>query len=69
MGQGGRRKKAFGAWKPTAFEDALLDLGAGLINSRPYHPQTDGKIERLFRSFEEETHISLQERLRVHRVL
>ena len=43
-----------GAWKPTAFEDELLDHGIELINSRPYHPQTNGKIERFFRSLEEE---------------
>ena len=33
-------------WTPTVFENELLDLGIHLINSRPYHPQTDGKLER-----------------------
>ncbi len=33
-------------WTPTAFEDELLNCGIELINSRPYHPQTNGKLER-----------------------
>ena len=45
---GGRNKKKVprGTWKPTAFEAELLDRGIELINSRPYHPQTNGKLER-----------------------
>ena len=31
-----------GGWRPTAFEE-LLDCGIELINSRPHHPQTNGK--------------------------
>ena len=41
-------------WKPTAFEAELLDRGIELINSRPYHPQTNGKLERLHQSIENE---------------
>ncbi len=29
-------------------------MGIELINSRPYHPQTNGKLERFHRSIEEE---------------
>ena len=36
------------------FESELLDRGIGLINSRPYHSQTNGKLERFHRSIEEE---------------
>jgi len=43
-----------GKWQPTAFEDALLDMGITLINTRPYHPQTNGKLERFHRSIESE---------------
>ncbi len=43
-----------GSWKPTLFEDELLKKGIGLINSRPYHPQTNGKLERWFRTLEDE---------------
>ena len=41
-------------WKPTAFENELLDLGTGLTGSRPYHPQTNGRPERFFRTLEAE---------------
>jgi len=49
-----RRVVPKGTWKPTAFEAELLDLGIELINSRPYHPQTNGKVERFFRTLEDE---------------
>lgn len=48
-GTGGRS-----SWTPTAFEAELLDRGIELINSRPYHPQTNGKLERFHRTLEEE---------------
>lgn len=41
-------------WTPTLFEDDLLKMDIGLINSRPYHPQTNGKLERFRRTIEEE---------------
>ena len=41
-------------WKSTVFQECLLDNNIELINTRPYHPQTNGKIERLFRTIEEE---------------
>ena len=41
-----------GTCKPTLFESALLETGISLINSRPYHPQTNGKIERFFGTLE-----------------
>ena len=53
VGRGGRKKQT-GTWTPTLFADELLNLNIGLINSRPYHPQTNGKLERLHRSIEEE---------------
>ena len=53
VGRGGRRKPT-GSWTPTLFENELLNLDIGLINSRPYHPQTNGKLERFHRSLEDE---------------
>ena len=53
MGRGGR-KQPTGTWTPTLFEDELLSPDIGLINSRPCHPQTNGKLERFHRSLEEE---------------
>ena len=53
VGRGGR-KKPTGTWTPTLFENELLALNIGLINSRPYHPQTNGKLERFHRSVEDE---------------
>ena len=44
------------SWQPTAFESELLDKGIELINSKPYHPQTNGKLERFHRSIEEIFH-------------
>ncbi len=55
VGRGGRKKQT-GTWTPTVFENELLNLGIELINSRPYHPQTNGKLERFHRSIEEEIH-------------
>ena len=52
VGAGKKRKKE--GWKPTVFQECLLDNNIELINTRPYHPQTNGKIERLFRTIEEE---------------
>ena len=53
VGRGGRKKQT-GAWTPTLFEGELLALNIGLINSRPYHPQTNGKLERFHKSLEDE---------------
>ena len=53
IGVGGR-KKTKGTWTPTLFENELIMKNIGLINSRPYHPQTNGKLERFHRSVEEE---------------
>ena len=41
-----------GTWTPTVFESGLLDRDIYLINSRPYHPQTNGKLERFHRTLE-----------------
>ena len=51
---GVRRGNPKGSWKPTAFEEALLGRGIELINSRPYHPQTNGNLDRFHRTIEEE---------------
>ena len=53
---GMRKRDPKKSWKPTAFEEELLGRGIELINSRPYHPQTNGKLERFHRSIEEEIH-------------
>ena len=53
VGRGGR-KTPTKTWKATAFEAELLDRGIELINSRPYHPQTNGKLERFHGSIENE---------------
>ncbi len=31
-----------------------IEQGIGLINSRPYHPQTNGKLKRFFQALEKE---------------
>ena len=51
---GVKRKIPAGSWKPTLFETELLHHGIELINARPYHPQTNGKLERFHRTLEEE---------------
>ena len=53
VGRGGRKKQT-GPWTPTLFASELLSLDIGLINPRPYHPQTNGKLERFRRSLEDE---------------
>ena len=50
----GNCKKKTGTWMPTLFENESLNLKIGLINSRPYHLQTNGKLERFHRTIEEE---------------
>ena len=44
------------SWTPTAFEAELLGGGIELINPGPYHPRTNGKLERFHRSIEEAIH-------------
>lgn len=53
---GVRRKTPAKSWTLTTFEAELLDHGIELINSRPYHPQTNGKLKRFHRTLEEELH-------------
>ncbi len=51
VGRGGRKKST---GTRTIFENELLNLDIGLINSRPYHPQTNGKLERFHRTIKDE---------------
>ncbi len=53
VGRRGRRTPTK-SWRPTAFEVELLDMGIELINSRPYHPQTNDNLERFHKSIEDE---------------
>ncbi len=55
VGRNGRRKGPPRPWKPTASGAGPLDRGAGPMNSRPRHPQTDGKAGGFFRSVEDGT--------------
>ncbi len=41
-------------WTPTAFENELIKHNIMLITMRPYHPQTNGKLERRLRTREDE---------------
>ena len=52
VGRSGRKKKK--TWTPTLFEEELLQRDIILINTSPYHPQTNGKLERFHRSIDEE---------------
>ncbi len=49
-----RKGNPKGSWKSTAFEEELLGRGIELMNSRPCHPQMNGKLERFHRTIEEE---------------
>ncbi|MCE2507966.1 MAG: hypothetical protein J4G04_01475 [Nitrosopumilaceae archaeon] len=49
----GDHKRLTGTQTPTLFENGLPILNIGLINSWPYHPQTNGKLERFRRSEDE----------------
>ena len=53
VGGGGRRGAPRGKRKPTAFQAELARRGTGQVTTRPHHPQTNGKLERFFRSLEE----------------
>ena len=53
VGRGGHKRQT-GAWTPTLLENELLGINMGLINSRPSRPQTNGKLERFHKSFEDE---------------
>ena len=54
VGQNDRKKsKENEMWKPTLFEEELLACDIIRINSRLYHPQTNGKLERFHRIIEE----------------
>jgi transposase InsO family protein len=46
----------FGSWGPGVswFEVRLLRLGIRAVHGRPYHPQTQGKVERLHGTLEAE---------------
>ncbi len=44
----GQRRTRFGVW--------LLKLGVGFLHSRPYHPQSRGKNERLHRTLNAEVY-------------
>ena len=64
VGRSGRKKRT-GSWSPTVFESKLLNSNIWLINSRPYHPQTNRKLERFHQSLENEIwHFG-----RLHRIL
>ena len=64
----GSRNASGKTWKATAFEAELLDRGIELINSRPHHPQTNGKLEMFHRSIENELgrHESMSEYVRYY---
>ena len=53
VGRGGRRKPP-GSWTLTLFENELLNLDTGLISSRQYPPQANGKSELLHHCLEDE---------------
>ena len=51
----GRKKmQTNGTWRLVLFEEELLAKDIVLINSRPYHPQANGKLERFHRTIEDE---------------
>jgi transposase InsO family protein len=53
---------AFGSWGlgVSWFEACLLRLGIRALHGRPYHPQTQGKVERLHATLEAEVFPRLQ---------
>ena len=52
VGRDGHKRQT-STWTHPVRERAL-SLNIGLINSRPYHPQTNGKLERFHKSLEDE---------------
>lgn len=56
---GTRRKNPKEPWPPVAFEEDLLGRGIELINPRPCHSQTNGKLERFHRAMEEICHYEI----------
>ena len=48
---GVRKGNPKGSRMPTIFEEELFDRGIELINSRPYRPQTNGKLERFSQKY------------------
>lgn len=45
----------------TPFQAKLWRLGVRTLHGRPYHPQTQGKVERFHRTLEDEWHDSLRQ--------
>ena len=48
---GGKAGGSTKRWTPTAFEEEFLANNIMLITTRPYHPQTNRKRDRFFRTF------------------
>lgn len=46
--------KNLGMWRCSTFELRLMLLGIKPMHGRPYHPQTQGKVERFFKTLEQE---------------
>ncbi len=46
--------RASGTWRPSAFDARLMRLGVRPAHGRPYHPQTQGKVERFHGTLEKD---------------
>lgn len=47
-------RRAYHSQRQTRFQDACRSLGIEHWLTRPHHPQTNGKVERFFRTLDEE---------------
>src|SRR5262249_22724402 len=54
LSDNGSAFRSNGTWRVSKFDLWLMLLGVDSLHGRPYHPQTQGKVERFHRTLERE---------------